>query len=184
MTPVLIALGSAWDVHGDLEAVLKLVGDRPYEIGAAKWIGADFEGRLSLWASLHPEMAGKMQRARAAKGGNADYLFIAHKGGRGPQFDGGRIDRVMPQGYHGCSGLYLACKAVQLGYERVICCGMPLLPEPHFNRPEPWRDAARYHRGWRDARRDHEISTRVRSMSGWTAELFGRPNARWLDGEA
>src|SRR3546814_435510 len=139
---VLIALGGAWNVWEDFEAAKSLI-DR-YEVGAAKWSGAHYEGHLTLWCSLHPEMLPAMQRARARAGRNSDYLSIAHKGGTGRIFGGGRLDRVIPQVYSGCSGLYLAWAAVQLGWERVICCGMPLSHEPHFNMEKPWADAHKY----------------------------------------
>ena len=48
----------------------------------------------------------------------------------------------------------------------------------HFFNPEAWRAAEAHHKGWHQAL--PQIKDRARSMSGWTAELLGKPEAEWL----
>jgi hypothetical protein len=84
----------------------------------------------------------------------------------------------------GSSGLFAVRIALDvLKARRVVLAGMPMDDSPHVY------DAGRrsgpsfvpYRPEWRRAARD-EFGGRVRSLSGWTADLLGRPDPEWLEG--
>lgn len=167
----LIALGGAGGLWDELEQALDLCPTA--DIGAVNEAGKDYRGHLSLWATLHEEKFEKWQRHRK---GNSDYLAVTHKGHPMP-----RIDRIVPERWSGSSGLYLVQVAViELGYSRVICCGIPMSETPHYFDDKAWSVAHNYRRGWKRASESLELQGRVRSMSGWTRELLGHPTREWL----
>ena len=73
----------------------------------------------------------------------------------------------------GSSGLFAIKVAMQLGYEKIVLCGVPMTDEKHFVRGEAWTAVAAFKKAWL-AHKD-EIAPFVSSFSGWTAEMFGRP---------
>jgi hypothetical protein len=48
----------------------------------------------------------------------------------------------------------------------------------HYDCDRRWDEARAYHRVWEQRRA--MMMGRVRSMSGWTAELLGKPEREWL----
>lgn len=90
-------------------------------------------------------------------------------------------DHMFPgQQDSGSSGLFGVKVALdELGFDRVVCCGIPMTAETrHYFDQRPWGGAANHRRGWKQAM--HHLTNRVKSMSGWTAEQLGMPNAAWL----
>ncbi|NBB81648.1 MAG: hypothetical protein GVY36_19770 [Verrucomicrobia bacterium] len=163
-----IALGGAQSVWSDYEAAKELCPD--HDVGACNDAGKDFPGQLSIWATLHPELFRKWQRHRK---GNQDYVSITRRWH--PET---RIDHVFDGSLGGSSGLYLVKCALRLGYERIICCGIPLNDDPHYFDNEAWDGVSRYRRHWLELQ-PHETE-RIRSMSGWTREILGYPTQEWL----
>lgn len=122
-----------------------------------------------MWATLHPEKFDKWQRRRK---GNSDYIAVANKGHALP-----RIDMIVREEWSGTSGLFLVQVAIlELGYDRVICCGMPIAEVGHYFSPDKWKSANVYRRGWQKATKDPRLEGRVKSMSGFTRDLVGEPN--------
>jgi hypothetical protein len=81
--------------------------------------------------------------------------------------------------WQGSSGLLGVAVALQRGHERVICAGVPMEPSAgHIVRRVDWTDCHRYRKGWDEHM--HQLSGRVRSLSGWTAARLGVPTAEWL----
>lgn len=180
---ILVALGGSNSVWDDFAYTEYILASQSFDVGATNDAGGRYKGELTLWCSLHPEKAGPWQRERQRRDGNEDYKFITHKGGVGNNFNNVRIDRIITERFKGSSGLYLAQNGVQLGYSHVICCGMPMSSSgAHFFNSEPWEEADKYRRGWLLAHKDQEMRMKIRSMSGWTAAVFGRPNQTWLRG--
>jgi heparin binding hemagglutinin HbhA len=69
-----------------------------------------------------------------------------------------------------------------MGATAAILCGVPMQSEAgHFDRPEgaAWERTGTYRIGFLTALR--EVGGRVRSMGGWTADVFGQPSATWVD---
>lgn len=164
-----IALGGAERVWEDYEKARALC---PYaDVGAVNEAGRDYEGRLTVWATLHPEKSERWHRERSLAGRNMDFTAVSHK-----RIAGARVDTVYSDKYGGSSGLYLCDVALNLGYQRVIVCGIPMDGGAHYFDANEWNDFKTYRRGWRKAA---ELG-RIRSLSGWTRELLGAPNREWL----
>src|SRR5690606_18924269 len=135
-------------------------------------------GRLDAAVSLHPERLASWLQARAARGYPApDRVFVA-----GPSravlraeltastFDG--------QVLSASSGGFAAKVAlVDLGFDRAVLCGIPVDRGAHFFNTKPWAAADRHRKGWIEA--FPAIGKRLRSMSGWTKEVFGEPSPEW-----
>lgn len=81
----------------------------------------------------------------------------------------------------GSSGLFAALPVAIKGnqFTKVILCGVPMtVTGKHFVRHTPWNACTSFQRCWEPHMA--EIRPYVRSMSGWTAEKFGRPDAEFL----
>ena len=85
---------------------------------------------------------------------------------------------VRPWG--GSSGLLATRVAVaDLNSPKVVLCGVPQDDRAHFDRPGKWRHADSFVESWEAI--VPRIRDRVRSMSGWTREVFGAPTREWLE---
>lgn len=171
---IAICLGGARSVWDDLERARRLVGDAETITIACNFAGITYPGRLDAWATLHPEMFEDWKAQRAELGFNTDYRAIIHKAKRGVRGE------VVPHGWYGSSGLYMAQVALEaLGADGVILCGVPMEAEgQHIHWPGEWADADKYRGGFLQAKAD---GANIRSMGGWTAEVLGKPDAEWLD---
>lgn len=170
----LIVLGGAGGVWSDLDQALELCPDA--DIGAVNEAGRDYTGHLTLFASLHPEKFQRWQRDRERKGLNTDYTACSHK----RHFDT-RIDFVTNEIWGGTSGLFLCqVAAINFGYDRIICCGMPIDDRAKYFDSKAWEGVKRYRRGWVEATQQPELKGKIRSMSGWTRELLQAPTPDWL----
>lgn len=175
MRPLLI-IGSAACLWDDLTAL----GDWLGEIMAVNRAGAHHEGHLDHWVSLHPDQLGRFMAERAQRGGNLDCTTWSRS-----EADDVGIDHVVTDlEQSGSSGLFAVRIALQrLGHQRVVLAGIPMDNGPHFY------DGPRlsgppfvpYRPTWRLAAKV-EFHGRVRSLSGWTSELLGRPDPAWLEG--
>lgn len=179
MARCLIALGGAESVWHDLpaaEAICREAGVA-YDVGAVNDAGADYPGHLTLWCSLHPEKLPRWMRKREKANRNTDYITVCHK--RRAEC---RVDREYNGNTGGSSGLFIVRVALTMfDYERVILCGIQMTPAKNYARQAPWKDFKTYLRKWEQALPDLRPS--VRSMSGWTREQLGAPDAAWLKGE-
>lgn len=169
---IALALGGARSVWSDLAAAEDLLAGRPRLTIACNDAGQHFTGRLDAWATLHPE---KLPRWRKGRQGNSDYRVFSHL-----DHAGARDLELVPETWPGSSGLYMAQVALaRLDCDGVILCGVPLDPEQeHFHSEGEWKAADGYRRGF--LRAFDEVPESIRSMSGWTADLFGRPSSDWL----
>ena len=174
MAHLALCIGGAPSVWSDLEAAKALVGDRAHVVLVTNHAGRFYEGDIDAWVTLHPELFEHWRGDRAVKGLNTDYRALAFASHR-------RLPGVEP--YKQTWGLSSGLFAAQLALEAMACagvilCGVPLEVEAgHFHNPGPWLLADRYRQGAIDAK---AAGAPVRSMAGWTAELFGRPDADWL----
>mgnify|MGYP006397047357 CR=1 FL=1 len=170
---IALCLGGARSVWEDLERARALVGDAPALVVACNFAGIAYEGRLDAWVTLHPEMCAPWRAERAGRGLNTDYRFFMHKARRGVSAE------ILPQGWYGSSGLYMAQVALErLGCAGAILCGVPMAAEDgHIHWPGPWTEFARYRPGFLAAQAE---GAEIRAMSGWTAEALGQPDAAWL----
>jgi len=166
-----LILGGASCVWEDVEAALDLA---EFDcIIAANDVGAHWSGPLDHWVSLHPEKLNGWLRARREKGYPDGFTTWSHK-----KQAGCNVDRATDD-WKGSSGLFAVKVARELGYERIVLCGVPLNAEgAHFFDAKPWKAFQGFRNGWLNHRA--EIAPYVRSVSGWTREILGAPDESFL----
>lgn len=175
---VAFVLGGANSVWADLASALALCS--PHIVVAVNDIGVDYPGRIDHWVSYHSDLLGMWSRKRAER--NLPPVDSYWTGRGGPT-------RAAPPGTKtvnamgGSSGMLATFAALRIGASKVILCGIPIDPAMrHYHehkRGAAWKEASKYQRHWKDS--VVEFRDRVRSMSGWTAELLGTPSKSWLE---
>lgn len=181
MTPALL-LGGAKSLWDDLAQLEELVGGTwPHTVFAINDSGWAYPHRIHYWVSLHQEkMPGWMERRRES-GFPMDGIEVWGGSWVTKQDDSklSWVDHILPVRLVGSSGFHAVEIALHLGHTRVVIAGMPMDFGPHFDRPGPW-DSAMFHRPAWEQSAEHWQNL-VRSLSGWTAELLGRPDREWLE---
>lgn len=182
---VALVLGGAGGVWRDIDAAMAL-GE--YDgVVACNDIGTAWPGRLDAWVTLHPDKMADWIKAREAAGHPpADRIVVYDTYAEREQHRVGlKPDLVVPyrfpgQQSSGSSGLFAAKVAlVDLGFDRAVACGIPMDGDRgHFFGGARWNGAQRHRAGWKEAL--PHIRDRLRSMSGWTSELLGAPDAAFL----
>lgn len=168
-----LCLGAADCLWDDVAASGDILGDDWWDIVVAcNRAGVDWPGHLDHWVSLHPEKL--LALWVPEREGNDDYVTWSdpNRGERGPAPTDRHLDN-----WGGSSGLFAVQVAAEVGADRVVACGMPLDRSPHYHGRAEWDAADAFRPAWE--RRIDEMAD-VRSMSGWTAELVGRPDADWI----
>lgn len=201
-----LILGRGRTVWTDVEwLVEELMGGEawPGLVVAVNEIGVYWPGRLDHWVTMHPEKFD-------AVGPDGDGLWRQRRadlfGGEGPATTTAAVtwgtdrrpdlvDRVLEdadQWIGGSSGLLAVGVARALGCRRIVLAGLGITAEPHWT--ERWAAAADGERAGEEERaweyadvhwpsweeKAPELLGRVRSVSGRTAELLGRPTVDWL----
>lgn len=154
----------------------------PVCIIATNHAGIHYPGRLDHWVTMHPSDEIRKPgmptwvKERNAKG-YPDAGTLWRPRHRTP---GGGLEMRDCPSYGGGSGL-LAVIVCHLALEyRGVLVGMPMQEErAHFDNPKPWTDCRHYTSAWK--RYLPQMHGKVKSMSGWTADLLGRPDGVWLD---
>ena len=88
----------------------------------------------------------------------------------------------------GTSGLFAVKIALLLGYEKIIVCGVPMDNSGHYFDPDDVNvnQAAKFGDDkatiapWSDIAKREVPKQRVRSMSGRTATILGKPTKEWV----
>lgn len=132
------------------------------------------EAMPHFYAAAQVERAYKESRPRR----NKKIITHSNRGEKGEKID--VCWDVSNPG--GTSGLFAATVALRLGYEKIILCGIPMdnrrrfydSPNKEFkysgiSQQDPWQYAAVY-----------TFGGKVKSMSGNTLQLLGKPTKEWL----
>lgn len=170
-------LGGGSCLHDDIGAYLGPING----VVACNDAGTVWPGNLAAWVSLHPQHFVVKKWLADRQGPPAKRIF-GHSGsenkavlrGRGP--DGLEFtDYQFPgQDRSGSSGLFAAKVAlIDLGFDRVVLCGVPMDRRPHFFDREDWKSAEGFRSAWLAVPQTYR--DRMRSMSGWTRVLLGSP---------
>lgn len=131
--------------------------------------------------TLHPDKLGKWIGERRNAGWSMPVQTWSHDGGSratNPYVTHRLTD------WGGSVGLFGYVVARHRGHDhdRVLLCGVPMTSDNHFIRKLKWFAVAAFARAW-EAHKT-EMLPYVRSLSGgWTKELFGEPDADWLNTE-
>lgn len=174
---IALVLGGADCVWRDLIEARRCVGDEPWVIVATNNAGVQYPGEVAHWASFHVELFPKWIAERSALGyAAAACYWSVRRNLRHPIPNVPEHRTVDPWG--GSSGL-IAAQVGMMVADKVILCGVPMDTRPHFVRGTEWREALTHQRAWE--RHRLELLGRVKSMSGWTAQLLGLPTKEWVD---
>lgn len=138
--------------------------------------------RLDAWVTLHPEHFERWVARRSMLGNpKADCLVAHSRGSRHVQLDLETDFRLPGMKTSGSSGLFAAKVAlIDLGFDRVLFCGVPLSKTPHFFDKTLWDCSEQYQQEW--SLIPAEWKERMRSMSGWTRDFLGGPET-WKETE-
>lgn len=171
-----LAIGGARCVWDDLRAVEDM-SDMAYTewpglVGACNAVGETLQ-RLDHWCSLHWD---SIEGWKSARWAHFPKRAMPQIWTRNPPL-GVRTDANITDHWGGSSGLFTVKVLLEQGCDRVICVGIPLDEQPHFNKPHQWKMPPEYRMDWE--RHYDRIKDRVRSASGWTRELLGGPE-KWL----
>ena len=173
-----IIVGSAPCWQEDLEAAREYAPDWPLMV--VNGIGSLYLDPIDLWVSIHGRELVKWMRLRAERGGDPD--FVAYGNFTDREEDGGAIRWNRPNA-GGSSGLHAVQLALEIGYERVLLCGMPLDGQQRCRSADGEAVEAicayeSYQIAWKKL--EPELQGVVKSMSGWTQKLLGKPTKGWL----
>jgi hypothetical protein len=147
------------------------------------WAGIRQLGPIEFWVSIHRRLIYKGIESRRALGGDMNftaYTKIPPKEKVQTFPPPTKVERAEQTMGSGSSALFAVEIALRLGYRRLVLCGVPL--EGQFTLQENGEES-RIRKGgdlvkafqpaW--LRHFPELEMHVRSMSGWTKELFGEP---------
>jgi hypothetical protein len=168
---IALILGGAPSVWRELAEAQALL-NRRHMVVAANRAGIHWAGKLDGWATLHPDLLAGWGRERE---GNKDFrAFIAEAHVSSPRAE------VVSERWPGSSGLYaLQVALFEMNATAAILCGVPMeTTAGHFAKEGAWAGTADYRQAFATAL--PTVGGRVRSMGGWTAELFGKPTAEWV----
>jgi hypothetical protein len=178
-----LVIGCSVNVWADVEDAQAL---GTYEaVYCVKLAGVHWKGGRFVWATLHPEFMDQYEAERKAHGRHAEYEIVAPLANEvGMHGSKGNIARRISYRYPGMnssasSGLYAAKVALDDGCDRVVLAGVPMQQDAnHFTRGKPWLQVNAFTNGFE--RSVPHMQGKVRSMSGLTRDVLGRPTSDWL----
>jgi hypothetical protein len=130
-----------------------------------------FTGHIDHAITLHPE---KLQTWAHNRNKNK-FLPPTNVWAHRPAF----LITNHTQDWGGSSGLFAIKIAMELGFKKIILCGVPMTVEgKHFERKKNWDACLAFRRNW--GVRVPAIKPYARSWSGWTKELLGEPTMEWF----
>lgn len=176
---IALVLGGAATLAADLQAARRLVCPTECVIVACNDAGFEWPGRLDHWATLHPEELAHRIRVRAERGYPDGFETWTRPYPAGMKERERLVDHTLDGYDDGSSGLLALGVALHVGCHAILC-GVPMDPVEHFNRDGEWSVAEKYRVGWEPLASDRRARI-VRSMSGWTREVFGAPTHEWVD---
>jgi len=135
--------------------------------------GVVYPGHLNHWVTLHPEKMPAWWDQRLRHRLEPPDKVWFHR--ESSEFI--LPHEVLPD-WGGSSGLLATQVALKLGSKKIVLCGVPMESTQHFFSERKLLGVTRYREGWVNYL--SELTERVRSMSGWTAQLLGEPDDVWL----
>jgi hypothetical protein len=178
-----IVIGGARCVFDDIDAACALARFDLWIV--CNDIGGVLRDDIDYWVTLHPEKLRGWQDKRAAAGFNQDYKSIIHVRSDEECTGRPRIDEVIPYEWDGVSGsgssgLFAVRVAKLKGAKRIVLAGVPMTAKAgHFFDDKDWGEFDSFLGTW--AQLEARLKKCCRSMSGWTAALLGKPDAKWID---
>lgn len=165
-----LVVGGASCVWDDLERV---PDGWATEVICVNDVGAYYDGEFRHWASLHPDKFPGWWAVRQTldKPKNRPTFW----GRTVPAgVDPGPVDAVVDHWGGSSAGLAVRIALQELGADEVVMAGCPQTHTPHFHTPRAWQHWDVYWRDWERLAKEGKL-VNVRSLSGRTRELLGRP---------
>lgn len=173
---IAFVLGGAQGVWTDLQDAQDQVALTPDLLICVNHIGIVYPNKVDVWCSYHAELLHNWRGERDRNGlARPAELWIAQR----PDRDRRWWEYRMLPCHGGSSGMLGVDVALTKGATLTVLCGIPMSPIPHFHAGQqyrPWREAEK-HKGFWIKRGDELRAKGVRSMSGFTRELLGSPDA-------
>lgn len=168
-----VVLGGAPSVWSDLEQTLAII--TPDLVIGTNHAARDYAGHVDHWVSFHAELLPRWIAQREAEGRTpASALWTVE---RPLKVD---LELRKAANWGGSSGLLAVTVGLLLGCDRIALCGVPLdIRVGHYDNAKPWTEGGAYRKAW--ITHKPEMAGKVRSFSGWTAELLGKPTKEWLE---
>ena len=193
---VLVGASERWEK--DVAYARSFPGFKNAPLGVVNGMGVVIEEPIELWASIHGDKLLDWVEQRSHKNlnipegniyGNFDHALNMVALNKIPPY----INVYNQPNGGGSSGLFTLKIALELGYNRVILCGMPIAGQQRIQyegNPEELITAEPstlgygvYETGWMRAMKLYNLKEMVRSVSGgYTQELLGRPTKSWAMG--
>lgn len=166
---VLSLIGGSGSVWADYKAACELFPR--HDVIVINDMIAEFPGRIKYVASLHPsKLSGWLNQREYRKYNTPLKVWCISK-------VSGVTDTLLDN-WHGSSGLYAVKVGLEMGYNKIILCGVPMTESNHFLRQRPWKTCRQFLPKWIQYRA--QLDSKVRSMSGFTRDLLGAPTQEWL----
>lgn len=189
-----LIIGGGEMVWDDVDETVGMFGDGWWDLAVAvNDIGSHWPHPLDAWVSRHPKKFAAWM-AHRTRLGHPDGFTTYTKKGSGSKHADVAISHTYSGGASGLLAVEVALK--HLGATRIVLCGVPMSPVPHFAESEvhpqgkPWHPDA-HRRRWREHAGD--LVGVVKSMSmvydsgsktwvpSWTRQLLGAPTPAWLE---
>lgn len=171
-----LVLGGAQCLYDDIAAAERLF--KPTFIVAVKDIGITHP-HVDYWVTFHLDRIPRELEQRRKLGHPDPTCFWTYSNIHTPKGLMLPVERLKITG--GSSGLLGAFVGMRVA-EKVVLAGIPLDPDmPHYHKRKhgkPWKEGAVFRQHWQKAHDD--LKFKVRSMSGWTRQLLGKPTRDWL----
>lgn len=151
----------------------------PWLVYAANDIGWAYPYHIEHWVTLHAGLMPTWKKLREAKRYPMDFKTWGGRWVTGST-DAGKegIDEVFDVKVVGSSGMFGVELALHHGADRIVLAGAPIDCRPNFFSPKAWDSALTYQPRWREC--VDVFDGRVRSLSGFTEAILGRPDKEWL----
>lgn len=181
MTTALV-LGGAESLRSDLDLVSCV--NAMDNVVACNDAGVLWPGRLRAWASIHPRFFEKRlgepgwRHRREANGYAPAESYYSQDEPKPPcpEYMTFTDTRLPGQWCSASSGIFAAKVALMdLGFDRVILCGIPMDQQPHWwdKEKKPWLPGTAFRKQVELI--EEPFKSRITSVSGWTSEFFGKP---------
>ncbi len=170
---IAIVLGGAECVMAEFELAKKLCDEAgaPYTVFAINDQIAAYSGEC-IAVTLHPDKLPSWLVQRA----NEKFPIPFERWSNRPAKQVTHTTRDL-----GGSSGFFAPKIAKEKQMRSILCGVPMLVEAkHFVRHKPWHAVGHFRKAW--TAHKTEFMPWIRSWSGWSSEIYGKPDLEFING--
>jgi hypothetical protein len=174
MPKTAIVLGSAAGCWEEFDTARAMIPRQPIVI-ACNHAFRDAPFEVAHAVTMHPDLFKKWVPERRALGfpDAGSYWHARHR----IPWEG--VTSRPIESWGGSSGMLCVAVAFELGCDRIVLAGVPLLKTAqHFDDHRNWDEARQYRWAWQSRR--GQLLGRVKSMSGWTRDLLGSPEEAWF----